>query len=93
MRGKKVYLEAADRTQDLLNIKWALRSAGYSIASTWHDADATKGPASRYHWNARSLEQLKQCDCLIVICGTCSVVAPELALMAGSALACGIRVF
>ncbi len=37
MQRNAVYLEAPELTQDLLNIKWALRSAGYTIASTWHD--------------------------------------------------------
>lgn len=40
MPRNTVYLEAPERTQDLLNIKWALRSAAYAIGSTWHDDNA-----------------------------------------------------
>ena len=93
MRGNTIYLEAPDRTQDLLNIKWALLSAGYSIGSTWHNGDAITWPAFKDHWNAFGMEQLQLCDCLVVICGTRGTVAPELAMMAGFALACGIRLY
>jgi hypothetical protein len=37
MPGNTIYLEAPELTQDLLNIKWALRSPGYAIGSTWHE--------------------------------------------------------
>ena len=93
MHGDKAYLEASHRTQDLLNIKWALRSVGYSIGSSWHDTEANTGTAFKDHWNARGLEQLQFCDCLIVISGTRGEAAPELAMMAGFALARGIRLF
>jgi hypothetical protein len=36
MRGNHFYLEAPGRTQELLNIKWTLQSAGFRIGSTWH---------------------------------------------------------
>jgi hypothetical protein len=39
------------------------------------------------------MEQLQFCDCLIVISGTHGKAAPELAMMAGFALAHGIRLF
>ena len=88
-----VYLEAAKRTQDLLNVKWALRSAGYIIRSSWHDA-ATGTPhlESDHHWNAKSVEQLQACDSLVVICEKSDDAGMELAAMAGFALARGLRV-
>jgi hypothetical protein len=41
MRGNNVYLEAPGRTQELLNIKWTLQSAGFRIGSTWHEGQAS----------------------------------------------------
>jgi hypothetical protein len=70
-----------------------LRSIGYSIASSWHDADGTSWPSFGDHWNANRIEQLQCCDLLIVIGGTGRKTTPELAMMAGFALARGIRVF
>jgi hypothetical protein len=94
MPRNTIYLEAPDRTQDLLNIKWALRSAGYDIRSTWHEGEATTSLlVFRDHWNARGLEQLQTCDSLVVICGNGDRSTPELAMMAGFALARGLRVF
>jgi hypothetical protein len=56
MYGSTVYLEAPELTQDLLNIKWALRSAGYAIGSSWHERGASKScSASKDHWTARGL--------------------------------------
>jgi hypothetical protein len=93
MPGNTIYLEAPDRTQDLLNIKWALRSAGYAIGSTWHEGEAiTSLLAFRDHWNASSVEQLQICDWLVVICGNSGKATPELAMMAGFALARGLEV-
>ena len=91
MRPSKIYLEAPGRTQELLNVKWALRSAGYSIVSTWHEADASS--ALQDHWDRSSLEQLQLCDSLVVVCASHSSRAPELAMMAGFALARGIAVY
>lgn len=93
MRGHTVYLEAPERTQDLINIKWTLRSAGYAIGSTWHDDEAYAPPvALKDHWSARSLEQLQVCDSLVVICGKRDNAAVEVPMMAGFALARGLRV-
>jgi hypothetical protein len=93
MAKDTVYLEAQKPTQDLLNIKWTLRSAGYSIGSTWHDAEAAAPHlGSEHHWNAKSAEQLQVCDSLVVICEKSNEVEMELATMAGFALARGLRV-
>lgn len=91
MLGQTVYLEAPDRTQDLLNIKWALRSAGYTIASTWHEIEIASSLRCKDHWNARGVEQLQVCDLLVVICGK-SNDPLELSMMAGFALARSLRV-
>ena len=93
MPRNTVYLCAASRTQDLLNIKWTLRSAGYAIGSTWHEGEATTSRLGvTDHWNASSAEQLKACDLWIVLCGIKGELTPELAMIAGFALAEGLRV-
>jgi hypothetical protein len=93
MRGNNVYLEAPGRTQELLNIKWTLQSAGFRIGSTWHEGQAsTLALSSKDHWNAKSVEQLQDCDSLVVICGKNDRATPELAMMAGLALARGLQV-
>jgi hypothetical protein len=93
MRGNDVYLEAPDRTQDLLNIKWTLQCAGFSVRSTWHEGQVNASTlASTDHWDARSIEQLKVCDLLVVICGKDDKATSELAMMAGLALARGLQV-
>jgi hypothetical protein len=90
MRGNNVYLEAPGRTQELLNIKWTLQSGGFRIGSTWHEGQAST--SSKDHWNAKSVEQLQDCDSLVVICGRNDRATPELAMTAGLALARGLQV-
>jgi hypothetical protein len=80
-----VYLEAEERTQDLLNIKWALRSAGYMIGSTWHDSATI--PSAKGHWYSGTFKLLTSCDSLIVVAGKNGRTIPQLAIMAGFALA------
>lgn len=87
------YLEAPGVTQDLLTIKWTLRAAGYAIGSTWHDSEtSTRLLPFQDHWSARCAAQLQVCDSLVVICGKQEEATRELALMAGFALARGLRV-
>jgi hypothetical protein len=93
MSYNTVYLEAPERTQDLLTIKWTMRSAGYTIGSIWHDGEATRSHLGRAnHWNARTLKLLQSCDSLIVVSGKAGQAMPELAMMAGFALARGLPV-
>ncbi len=93
MRTQTVYLEAPERTQDLLNVKWRLRSAGYGIGSTWHDdAASASAMAFKDHWNATSLERLQVCDLLIVFGGKRDNAVLEVPMMAGFALARGLRI-
>ena len=88
-----VYLEAPDPTQDLLNIKWTLLSAGYTIGSTWHENETgTSSWGFRDHWNAGRVEQLQLCDSLVVVSGEKDRAVPEVSMMAGFALARGLRV-
>ena len=87
-----VYLEAASRSQDLLSLKWALKSGGYSIRSTWHDAEAlTSPPASPAHWSAAIAEKLRSCDSLVILSGDSGGFTAEMAIMAGFALAHGLQ--
>jgi hypothetical protein len=93
MSENTVYLEAPDRTQDLLNIKWALRSAGYAIGSTWHEGEAGVSPLPlKDHWDAKGVEQLQGCGSLIVMPGNNAGSAFESAMMAGFALARGLQI-
>jgi hypothetical protein len=93
MRGNDYYLEAPGRTQELLNLKWTLLSAGFRIASTWHDSPGgASNLRSEDHWSAKGVEQLETCDSLVVICGKDDRPVPEMALMAGLALARGLQV-
>jgi len=93
MRGNDVYLEAPGRTQELLNIKWTLQAAGFRIASIWHEVrGSTSSLSSKDHWNATGFEQLQACDSLVVICGKDDRGIPEMAMMAGLALARGLQV-
>jgi hypothetical protein len=93
MRGNKVYLEAPGRTQELLNVKWTLKSAGLRIGSTWHEVPGSaSGLSSKDHWNAKGVERLQACDLLVVICGKNDRSIPEMAMMAGLALGHGLQV-
>jgi len=94
MRRNIVYLEAADRTQDLLNMKWALRSAGYTIASKWHDLEGNIGcPNFKSHGSPEELDGLRMCQLLVVLAGQSQEAAVQMGLMAGFAVACGIEVW
>ena len=93
MRGNDVYLEATSQTQELLNIKWTLLSAGFRIGSTWHERQgSTSSLSSKDHWSTKGVEQLYACDSLVVICGKDDKAAPDMAMMAGVALARGLQV-
>src|SRR4051812_46944321 len=92
MRRSNVYLEAPSRTQELLNIKWTLKSAGFRIASTWHEDSGITSALPSDHWDAKCVEQLQGCVSLVVICGKNGKAAPGVAMMAGLALACGLQV-
>jgi len=91
MARKTFYLEAPARTQDLLAAHRALRSAGCAIGSTWHDRLAgPEEPGS--DWIRERLEELEKCDALIVLCGEKQKAPLQVPLLAGHALARGMRV-
>jgi len=92
MPGPIVYLEAPDRTQELLTIKWTLLSAGFRIGSTWHERKTNGWPRFRDHASPINVYQMKSCDALIVIRGSSEEGIPGLAMMAGFALARGLEV-
>jgi len=93
MPRKTVYLDGPDCTQDLLDIKWSLRSAGYEIGSTWHDVEGSLSfLGSAHHWNENRVEQLQICDLLVVVCGDNEKTVLEVPMMAGFALARGLSV-
>jgi len=48
--------------------------------------------SSKHHWNAKGVEQLQACESLVVICGKDDKGIPEVAMMAGLALARGLQV-
>ncbi|MFL6448915.1 MAG: hypothetical protein ACJ746_14690 [Bryobacteraceae bacterium] len=92
MRGNDVFLEAPSRTQELLNIKWTLKAAGFRIGSTWHDDSGIASTVSKDHWDEKGIEQLQACDSLVVICGSDTAAAASAAMIAGLALARGLQV-
>ena len=92
MRMNAVYLEAADRTQDLLNIKWTLRSAGYTIISKWHD-EKTACFNFKSHWSTEAFDRLRMCDMLVILGGASCDAAVQIGLMAGFAFASGVEVY
>jgi hypothetical protein len=93
MVGHTVYLEASELTQNVLDIKWRLRSAGYEIGSSWHERQVAVPPVtSADHWNTKSLAELQACDCLVVVSDENDKAALEVPLMVGFALAWGLEV-
>jgi hypothetical protein len=93
MRGDGVYLEAPSRTQELLNIKWTLLSAGFRIKSTWHEGQgSTSSLSSKDHWNAKGVESYTLVIHWLSSAGRTIKAAPEMAMMAGLALARGLQV-
>jgi hypothetical protein len=92
MTRNTVYLEASARTEELLNAQRALRAAEYAIGSTWHDQAATSFPEAGVDWITERCEELDRCDILIVLCGVKHRTALQVPLLAGYALARGLKV-
>ena len=82
-----VYLEAPARTQDLLTLKWMLRSLGCVVASTWHDEPMLAATGLRSHWAWPRLDEMKSCDTLVVVRGEEDEIPTELAVIVGFAVA------
>ena len=92
MRFQTVYLEAEDRTQELLNVKWALRSAGYSVSSVWHDGDAHALSSSARQWGEKELERVQRSQTLVVLASQTQPPTTRMATMLGFALAHRIQI-
>ena len=86
-----VFLDASARTQDLLNVKWVLRSAGHSISSTWHDERNQQTRSPQRHLSKREFEQLQSSDVLLVVCANMEDVSADVGMMAGFAMARGLK--
>ena len=87
-----VYLEATERSQDLLTVKWTLRSAGYPIASTWHDESLPAPLAARAVSAAQSIAEILPFGALIIVRERGRAVPMELAFLLGVAATRGVRV-
>jgi hypothetical protein len=87
-----VFLEAPSRSQELLSLKWLLRSSGYEIASTWHEASATASTTSQPHCTHTGIEETTPFDTLVVLRRDHEEISAELALAVGFAAACKLEV-
>ena len=86
------FLEAPAVTQDLLTLKWLLRSAGYKLASTWHEASPIASIKSSAHWTRARMEEINSFDTLVVLRHDQEEVPAELALGVGFAVARKVNV-
>jgi hypothetical protein len=87
-----VYIDAPGKTQDLFTVKWALRAAGYSIKSTWHDEPNAPSNNPRSHWSPERIEQIISSDVLVVVCGKHDAIQRELAICAGIAIGRALKI-
>lgn len=93
MKRNSFYLEAPGRTRELFDLKSALNAAGCTIASTWHDEDASSSAGiPENEWIAVRMEQLKKCAALVVVCGNKDRTPLQVPFLAGQALAHGLEV-
>jgi hypothetical protein len=79
-----VFLEAPSRSQELLTLKWLLRSSGYEIASNWHEASSAD---PQTHWTRTRIEEVTPFDTLVVLRRDHEEIPAELALAVGFAAA------
>jgi hypothetical protein len=87
-----VFLDAPCRSQELLTLKWLLRSSGYEIASTWHDAPPASSLTPQPHWNRMRMEEMTPFDTLVVLRRDHEEIPAQLALAAGFATARRLQV-
>jgi hypothetical protein len=92
MTRNTVYLEASARTRDLLTAQRALRAAKCFIGSTWHDQAAEGSEIAGVDWITGRYQELDRCDALIILCGEKHKTTLQVPLLAGYALARGLRV-
>jgi hypothetical protein len=86
------FLEAPCRTQELLTLKWLLRSSGYEIGSTWHDASPAAFLTPQPHWTRARMEEITPFDTLFVLPRDHEEIPAELALAVGFAAARRVEV-
>lgn len=87
-----VFLEAPCRSQELLTLKWLLRSSGYEIASTWHDASPAASLTPQAHWSRVRMEEMAPLDTLVVLRRDHEEIPAPLGLAVGFAAARGLEV-
>jgi hypothetical protein len=86
------FLEAPCRSQELITLKWVLRSSRYEIASTWHDASPAAYSAPHAHWTRARMEEMTPFDTLVVLCRGHEKIPAQLALGVGFAIARSLEV-
>ena len=86
------FLEAPCRSQELITLKWVLRSSRYEIASTWHDASSAASVAPQAHWTRARMEEMTPFDTLVVLCRDHEEIPAELGLAVGFAIARSLKV-
>jgi hypothetical protein len=86
------FLEAPCRSQELITLKWVLRSSGYEIASTWHDAPPTASFPSQVHWTSAQMEQMTPFDTIVILWRAHEEIPAQLALTVGFAIARNLEV-
>jgi len=86
------FLEAPALTQDLLTLKWLLRSSGYELASTWHETSPIASVKASAHWTRARMEEIRSFDTLVVLRHDQEQVPAELALGVGFAVARKVNV-
>lgn len=91
--GAVAFLDAPCRSQELISLKWVLRSFRYEIASTWHDASSTASFAPQAHWTRARMEEMTPFDTLVVLCRDHEEIPIQLGLAVGFALARSVEVF
>ncbi len=82
-----VFLEAPCRSQELLTLKWLLRSSGCEIASTWHDASPAAALTPQAHWTRARMEEMRPFDTLVVLRRDHEEIPARLGLAVGFAAA------
>jgi hypothetical protein len=87
MPAAVVFLEAPGRSQELLTLKWLLRSSDYEIASTWHDASPAASLGPQAHWGRLRMEEMRPFDTLVVLRRDDEEIPAQLGLTVGFAAA------
>ena len=68
-------------------MKWLLRSSGYEISSTWHDASPAAAIRPQPHWTRAQIEEMTPFDTLVVLRRDHEEIPAQLGLAVGFAAA------